>query len=637
LNVQSLQAGQEAYAWSYLRQIPVTPGESYHASVLMLVADIDPGLYATVTVTWFNAQHQRISSRQGTALREKGVGSVALSETAPRGAVYALVSPAVFNSAPATGAARLIFTEPVFEQANGEPAVNPNVTVQYRYPSAKRGWSDLSGGCRFTGTPKYQCQVSPSDLANGPVELRIAALDNAGHFGYSKPVSVVVVNPGLAFAQSSYTAHESARTLTVTVTRSDGLGAEWFYYGLSGGSAIPGIDVGAVPLTPARMASGQSSYTFKVPIIDRGINGPSVQAQLYLADAYPEPVRTPNATVTVLRDDPLQKRSRFRPLGLRVIDQDPLRGLRFYIPGSQIDLAQAPAQPAMSDNETEAVDQIASRPQTRIFARANGQDVASAVSAYLEQASIGQPGSVPLLAVRGITLGRCALRGSSAAGASAFASWIKAFAYGIGNFRAVVFLEPGAVARTKCASRLVASRVAAEIRFETKILEADPHVAVYIDGGGKGLRGAAWTTGYLRRAGVARAQGFFLNAFRYDWVTSELAFGQHLSSRLQDAHFVIDTSQDGRGPVRRGARCKQDGRGLGPISTRTGYAEADALLWVTGPGISDGSCRGAPHAGSFWPAYAASLVRHAVRRITGPHHRLRRSRSAFALYGERRR
>jgi len=72
--------------------------------------------------------------------------------------------------------------------------------------------------------------------------------------------------------------------------------------------------------------------------------------------------------------------------------------------------------------------------------------------------------------------------------------------------------------------------------------------------------------------------------------------------------------------------CNPAGRGLGPLSTETGYTYVDAFLWFTNPGGSAGQgpgCgTGAPPTAVFWPKYAAGLAQRADFRVTGPREHL---------------
>ncbi|GFM99478.1 hypothetical protein Sfulv_42890 [Streptomyces fulvorobeus] len=43
----------------------------------------------------------------------------------------------------------------------------------------------------------------------------------------------------------------------------------------------------------------------------------------------------------------------------------------------------------------------------------------------------------------------------------------------------------------------------------------------------------------------------------------------------------------------------------------TGEDGLDAYLWIKRPGDSDGTCRGGPSAGTWWPEYALGLAERA--------------------------
>ena len=183
---------------------------------------------------------------------------------------------------------------------------------------------------------------------------------------------------------------------------------------------------------------------------------------------------------------------------------------------------------------------------------------------------------------------------------------------------AVVILEPDAVphALVGCAGAAPAQRYEM-LSKAVDLLRARPGVHVYLDAGN-----ASWIkdidalAAALRTSGVARAAGVTRNVAHIETTAASAAYGQQLASRLGGAHFVIDTSRNGSGPAtdtgdNHANWCNPPGRSLGaPPTTDPGIPGVDALLWVKQPGDSDGTCRpGAPPAGTWWPAYALSLVR----------------------------
>ncbi|GAA3492021.1 MULTISPECIES: glycoside hydrolase family 6 protein [Streptomyces] len=203
-----------------------------------------------------------------------------------------------------------------------------------------------------------------------------------------------------------------------------------------------------------------------------------------------------------------------------------------------------------------------------------------------------------------------------AADAAAYRGWLDAFATAVGDAPATVVLEPDAV------PHIVDGCTPAEFHAERSTLltqavdrlKKQPRTRVYVDAGNP-----AWITdpgklvGPLRRAGVARADGFALNVSNFQRDADVRAYGRKLSGLLGGAHFVVDSSRNGAGPLpgtRTDAWCNPPGRALGkPPTDRTGDPLLDAYLWVKRPGDSDGECRGGPTAGTWWPDYALGLAR----------------------------
>ncbi|OLZ73988.1 endoglucanase [Streptomyces amritsarensis] len=210
------------------------------------------------------------------------------------------------------------------------------------------------------------------------------------------------------------------------------------------------------------------------------------------------------------------------------------------------------------------------------------------------------------------------LPAGGAADARAYRGWIGAFADAVGDARAIVVLEPHAVAHA------VDGCVRAEHRAEryrllseaVDRLKRNRHTKVYLDAGDPAwIRDPADLAGPLREAGLDRADGFALNVSGFQPDAAVRAYGAKLSRAVGGRHFVVDTGRNGEGPLpgdRERASCNPPGRALGtPPTDRTGDPLVDAYLWVKGPGESDGTCRGGPAAGTWWPEQALGLARRA--------------------------
>jgi endoglucanase len=106
----------------------------------------------------------------------------------------------------------------------------------------------------------------------------------------------------------------------------------------------------------------------------------------------------------------------------------------------------------------------------------------------------------------------------------------------------------------------------------------------------------------LRAVGIAKVRGFMLNATHNDWTRANIQYGLKLSKLVGGKHFIINTAENGRGPIHKrlpnGRRltvwCNPPKRGLGPPpTTDTSNPMADAYLWVNRPGYAQ-SCQGRP-------------------------------------------
>jgi endoglucanase len=304
------------------------------------------------------------------------------------------------------------------------------------------------------------------------------------------------------------------------------------------------------------------------------------------------------------------------PLGLAVAptNGDPLSGARFFV-----------------DHESEAAVAARSYPQLRViadqpgvarFGAFSGSDVGRVVQDYLVRAARQEPGTVPMLATYRIVDGHCGNWTPTPADWHSYHAFISRFAHGIGRYRAVLFLEMDALITTPCLSSQGLVVRMRELHDAIHVLtRICPHLVIYLDGGAADALSASRTARLLRWAGVARIQGFFLNSTHFDWTSNEIRYGERVSRLTGGKHFVVNTGENGRGPlvpanrVRRGNEvlCNPANRGLGPKpTTSTGYPNVDAFAWTSNPGESGGACvPGAPHTGTFWPAYALMLVRNA--------------------------
>jgi endoglucanase len=309
---------------------------------------------------------------------------------------------------------------------------------------------------------------------------------------------------------------------------------------------------------------------------------------------------------------------------------NPLEGAHFYT-NPHSNLAGTVIR-QIRGRQPEAADilhAIAEQPEAKRFGSFNDRP-GLAVAGHLARAQAEQPDSVPLIATYRLKHVSCGSYADSPEEVARYKRWYEKFAQGIGNHRAVVFMEIDALITTRCLSRLGLRRRIDEVRTAIGSMAALPHAVVYVDAGSALAHNPQRIAGLLRRIGVFRIQGFFTNATHQSWTSREIGYGRELMRRLDwRPHQVINTATNGRGPlvphsrVRFGNsfRCNAPGRGLGPKPTSlvpSRFRNLDGLFWIGNPGRSAGECSKTPNpppAGTFWVDYAVSLVRNADFRI----------------------
>jgi endoglucanase len=199
-----------------------------------------------------------------------------------------------------------------------------------------------------------------------------------------------------------------------------------------------------------------------------------------------------------------------------------------------------------------------------------------------------------------------------------YREWVTAFARGIGNRKAVVILEPDALASlTKCLSPADQKERTELVKFAVHTFEALPLTWVYVDAGHSAWIAAPEMAKRLAAAGIDEADGFSLNVSNYRATDELMAFGKQLSGLLGGKHFVIDTSRNGNGAPKaerdsEESWCNPPGRAVGsPPTADTKEPLCDAFLWIKKPGESDGECNGGPKAGAWWQERALEQARNA--------------------------
>lgn len=328
--------------------------------------------------------------------------------------------------------------------------------------------------------------------------------------------------------------------------------------------------------------AGVSTASFTVPIVDHHFSTISKTVSLGIFASWSIGTAQPDhAVLTILGDEPAAPRDPHNPLELPVAPtvDNPLRGAQFFVDPFDAPAEYAPRYPLLR--------RIAGQPNVARFGTFSGQDVGIAVNRYLVQAEAAAPGTIPLLAPYKLVDYHCGNWTPTSADQADYRYFIKRFAQGIGSARAVLFLEMDSLITAGCLTPRGVDIRLAELRLAINTLTAScPHLVVYLDAGAADAVAAPHMASLLRRAGVAKIQGFLLNSTHFDWTSREIYYGEQISRMTGGKHFVINTGFNGRGPlkpanpVRQGNEvlCNPPGRGLGPKPTsNTGYVNVDAF------------------------------------------------------------
>ncbi|HWC86781.1 MAG TPA: glycoside hydrolase family 6 protein [Solirubrobacteraceae bacterium] len=376
---------------------------------------------------------------------------------------------------------------------------------------------------------------------------------------------------------------------------------------------------------------GQASATFSIPIIDHGVPGLPKTINVGLFGPSPIGMSVPaNAVLTILNNDPAPTltKNAFNPLALPTPPPptDPLTGASAFVEPKSLASNAARHYRHSKPAWSHALDVIAKQPNVQRYGNWSGPNPGLQVSQYLARASVLEPGTVPELATYYVVDAKrsapaCHHYADPPWRQGAYHKWIQSLASGIGSYRAIVFLEMDSLITTGCLSRHGLAVRLAELHDAIDILSQLPRVVVYLDAGAGDAVPAADTASMLRRAGVSEIEGFYVNSTHFDWTSHEIRYGEQISALTGGKHFVVNTAENGRGPLVPSSRvkygneilCDPPGRGLGPLpSFNTGIRKVDAFAWIAYPGRSGGQCRpGAPPTGVFWPQLAVELVRHA--------------------------
>jgi endoglucanase len=233
----------------------------------------------------------------------------------------------------------------------------------------------------------------------------------------------------------------------------------------------------------------------------------------------------------------------------------------------------------------------------------------------------GRQGSVPVFTVMRAQSTGCGpgYTGGGPAEDARTRAWYRRLARAIGGARVVVAFEPDSLGTIDCHARSRRDDRIRLLRYGVRRLSRLPNATIYLEAGASDWEPARRTARQLRAIGIAKVRGFMLNATHYDWTRNNIRHGLDISRRVGGKHFVINTAENGRGPVHyrrsNGRRitvwCNPPRRGLGiPPTTSTSNPMVDAYLWINRPGYAQ-SCEG--RAIAWYAPRALSYARFATR------------------------
>ncbi len=306
-----------------------------------------------------------------------------------------------------------------------------------------------------------------------------------------------------------------------------------------------------------------------------------------------------------LENAPVPVAPQFTP---RTSTTSPFATAKLWVDPNSYAAMQVSAWQTTRPADATQIRKISTQPQARW---ANGGDatVPAALVSYVRQ--MQQLGKTPFLVVFQIPRRDC---GGLASGGSTtpanYTTWVKQLVSTLGTTRAMVVLEPDALAGLDCLSA-ADQTTRYQLIGNAVTLFKNQGSAVYIDAGNPNWKSATLMASRLKMANIARADGFALNISNFCTTVSCQTYGNQISQQVGGKHYIIDTGRNGLGP-NGSIWCNPPGRALGPRPTTiTSDPLCDAYEWIKPPGMSDGACNGGPSWG-WWADYALGLCQRAA-------------------------
>ena len=287
--------------------------------------------------------------------------------------------------------------------------------------------------------------------------------------------------------------------------------------------------------------------------------------------------------------------------------------------------ARLAADPGLAHQVAE-LSKVASEPEAQRFSIYSEGGGPGAIFGQAEKIfchnMTADPGSIPIINTYFLhpALGACPTPAQVRAYGPTFRRRVNEMATATDRRPAVYLLELDAIGSSSCIMKSHSlSEWEADLRYEMHAMRSLPHTVVYIEAGYSDSNSPAYTARILNAIHVNTIRGFFTNDTHENWTNDEVRWAMKVSRLTHGAHFIVNTAENGRGPLlnrhptTEGVEdlCNAPNRALGPRDTTdTGYPFADAFMWTHPPGNSSG-CGGGPAAGVFWAQRAVQLAQNA--------------------------
>jgi endoglucanase len=213
---------------------------------------------------------------------------------------------------------------------------------------------------------------------------------------------------------------------------------------------------------------------------------------------------------------------------------------QFYVPKPNHGAIEQMTDLTSSGDKENAklIKEMIGTPQAVWFTSGTPKTVQQDVRSTVQRAA--DKGTVPVLVIYNVPGRDCSQY--SAGGAptgDAYKAWISGFVAGLGNYEAVVILEPDGLALmpTDCGQPDTYGRVGL-INYAAHALLNDSNAAVYLDAGHSAWHSVGDIAARLVAGGVQDVQGFFQNVSNYQFTINSVQYGTWISNCIAYATAV---------------------------------------------------------------------------------------------------